>query len=161
MTGTGPEVLVHRTFVVAPITNMKFVQVGKLVGLFCLCLGATLTGAQGCGTNSAPCSRMTDCCDGLNCVNMWRGDTLKRCFEPGLYGFINHCIPEGKQCNNGKRPHFCCRGLGCFEEEGDNPKSYCRPCVAYGRECDALASICCPGLACVDDSGTNKCFYPE
>ncbi len=112
---------------------MKFVQVGKLVGLFCLCLGAALTGAQNLRPRSLPfcafygeeCNNKTDCCDEYNCVGMWNGDKLKRCYPPG-YGWINHCISEGKQCDNGGRPHQCCPNFDCIQEGlGDKAKSYC------------------------------------
>ncbi len=103
---------------------MKFVQVHKLVAL-CLCLGVARTVARNLRSRWLPSSCIEEglscgiggpqnCCDGLNCVKAVGLDD-KMCEGTGHgQGTKNHCIPEGKQCNNGARPHDCCEDLECL-----------------------------------------------
>ncbi len=92
---------------------MKFVQVYKFVAL-CLCLGVARSCL--CIGEGGSCStgETLDCCKYLHCVKAV-GQDDKTCEKPGRgKGTDKHCIPEGKQCNNGARPHDCCEGLGCL-----------------------------------------------
>ncbi len=66
-----------------------------------------------CGTGGPQ-----NCCDGLNCVKAVGLDD-KTCERTAHgQGTKNHCIPEGKQCNNGERPHDCCDGFCVLQEDG-------------------------------------------
>ncbi len=84
-----------------------------------------------------------DCCPGLNCVGPFTEGGTKTCQ-------ISHCIPDGKQCNNGERPHECCDELICLLH--DNGKQYCGQCRAFDEEC-ANDGQCCDDLIC-SEGGT-------
>ncbi len=88
-----------------------------------------------------------DCCPGLNCVGPFYGDKSKTCQ-------ISHCIPDGKQCNNGERPHECCDELICLLH--DNGKQYCGQCRAFDEEC-ANDGQCCDDLICSGGKCAESC----
>ncbi len=135
LSGTGPEVLVRRIFVVARITNMKFVQAVKLVGL-CLCLGVVCTGAQNlrprmlgdCIVDGEKCGDggKKSCCDGLNCVaKLSKKGGPKLCLKPGLgvKTVNNQCVAGGKKCHRTKE---CCSGRCVYTETDKKVESICR-----------------------------------
>ncbi len=143
---------------------MKFVQAIKLVG-FCLYLGAVYTGAQnlrprmldwpGCIGDGQECGDggKKSCCQGLNCVaTLSKKGESKLCLHPGSR-VKKHCIPVGKKCNNGKRPHKCCDSAFC------NADGKCQACVPDGQICSD-ASQCCDSAFCNADGKCQPCV-PE
>ncbi len=119
---------------------MKLGQVHMLVAL-CLCTGVLRTGAENIWSrllnsrkqNNQPCDKKKDCCDGLHCVGPFTEGGTKTCQ-------ISHCIPDGKQCNNGERPHKCCDGFVCLLQE--NEKQNCGPCRGSGAPCTNNYECC-------------------
>ncbi len=127
--------------------NMKFGLVHMLVAL-CLCTGVLRTGAKNlrprvldpvdfCMGENEHCNKKKDCCEGFNCVGPFTHGS-KTCQ-------ISHCIPEGKQCSNGERPHNCCEDLVCILQ--DNGKQNCEPCRDVGEPCGDNDD-CCDDLLC-------------
>ncbi len=155
---------------------MKFVQVHKLVAL-CLCLGVLCTRAQNlrprllapdCFVEGDTCTKKRDCCEGLNCVGPRTDDGSKTCEKPGGAGTKNHCIPEGKLCNNGNQPHQCCVGYYCTVHfDGKfrchSPTRLLAPdCFVEGDTCTQKKD-CCEGLNCVgtfSNDGSKTCEKP-
>ncbi len=106
---------------------MKFGLVHMLVAL-CLCTGVLHTGAENLRSRVLPrcqrvddvCNKKEDCCEDLNCIGPFTEGGNKTCQ-------IFHCIPEGKQCDNGARSHECCEDLTCVPRVGKKGKTYCAP----------------------------------